>query len=218
MTIAGWLALLQPLQDPSCRLKKLILDCCAITDEVAAVLTNALANISMLRELDLSYSDVTATGWVGFSTVLRNPNSALEILDLSDNRINDHVMTSFADALANNNLLRELNLDLENVSYDGYTAFNNILCNDASILSTYHSNHSLEKLCHTINESSLPQDLRSLLRINREKSNSQAARIKIIKTHFSGSNQHTDLRSHGSTCSSDCHCLDGSRWRKRWKR
>ncbi len=101
-------------------MKKLILRYSAITDEVAAVLTNALANDSRLRELDLSYTHfVTATGWGGFSTVLRNPNSALEILDLSDNRINDHVMTSFADASANNNMLRELNLDLENVSYDG---------------------------------------------------------------------------------------------------
>ena len=142
MTIAGWLAFLQPLQDPSCRLKKLDLtsNANAITDDVAAVLTNALANNSMLRELDLSYSDVTATGWVGFSTVLRNPNSALEKLDLRGNLINDHVMTSFADALANNNLLRELNLDLENVSYDGYTAFNNILCSARvffTIISTF---------------------------------------------------------------------------------
>jgi hypothetical protein len=101
-------------------LKKLILRYSAITDEVAAVLTNALANDSRLRELDLSCNpDVTATGWVGFSAVLRNPNSALEKLDLRGNRINDHVMTSFADALANNNMVRELNLDLENVSYDG---------------------------------------------------------------------------------------------------
>ncbi len=145
MTIAGWLAFLQPLQDASCRLKKLILNSNAIIfDEVAAVLTNALANNSRLRELDLSYNHfVTATGWVGFSTVLRNPNSALEILHLSDICINDNVMTSFADGLANNNLLRELNLDLEIISCDGFTAFSNILCNNASILSTYRSNHSL---------------------------------------------------------------------------
>jgi hypothetical protein len=45
MNIAGWLALLQPLQGPSCRLEKL--------DEVAAVLTNAFASNSRLRELDL---------------------------------------------------------------------------------------------------------------------------------------------------------------------
>jgi len=275
MTIADWLAFLQPLQDPICRLKKLILNSNAITDEVAAVLTNALANISRLRELDLGFNrDVTATGWVEFSTVLRNPNSALEILDLGGNRINDHVMTSFAlqdprcrlkklilrysaitdevaavltnalandsrlreldlscnrdvtatgwavlrnpnsalekldlrgnrindhvmtsfaDALANNNMLRELNLDLENVSYDGYAAFINILCNNASILSTYHSNHSLEKLCHTDDESSLPENPLSLLRINREDSHSQAVRIKIIKIHFSGSNINTQI-------------------------
>jgi hypothetical protein len=134
MTIAGWLAFLQPLQDPSCRLKKLILIRAAITDEVAAVLTNSLGNDSRLRKLSLvSNRDVTATRWVGFSTVLRNPNSSLEKLDLRGNHINDHVMTPFADALANNNMLREL----------GYAAFSNILCNNASILSTFHSNHSL---------------------------------------------------------------------------
>ena len=43
-----------------------VLNSNAITDEVAAVLTNALANNSKLRELDLGYNrDVTATGWVG---------------------------------------------------------------------------------------------------------------------------------------------------------
>jgi hypothetical protein len=31
------------------------------------------------------------------------------------------------------------------------------------------------------------------LRINRENSNSQAARIKVIKTHFSGSNINTQI-------------------------
>jgi hypothetical protein len=89
MSIAGWLSFLQPLQDPSCRLKKLDLKFNAITDEVATALGNALANNSRLRELYLSFNpNVTATGWVGFSTVLHNPNSALEILDLRGNRIN----------------------------------------------------------------------------------------------------------------------------------
>ena len=123
-------------------------------------------------------------------------NSALEKLDLGRYRINDHVMISLADALANNNMLRELTLDLENVSYDGYAAFSNILCNNASILSTYHSNHSLEKLCWKINERSLPENLMSLLRINKENSNSQAAHIKIIKTHFSGSDINAQIFAH----------------------
>ena len=34
----------------------------------------------------------------------------------------------------------------------------------------------------------VPEELTSLLRINRENSVSQAARLKIIKTHFSGNN------------------------------
>ena len=64
--------------------------------------------------MDLSYNrDVTVTGWVGFLTVLCNPNLASEELYLVGHHINDHViMTSFAGALANNNMRRELNLDL----------------------------------------------------------------------------------------------------------
>jgi hypothetical protein len=55
-------------------------------------------------------------------TVVCNPNTALEILSLRFNVINDHVMTSFADALVNNIMLRELYLHLENISYDSYAA------------------------------------------------------------------------------------------------
>jgi hypothetical protein len=65
------------------------------------------------------------------------------------------------------------------------------LCNESRILSTYNSNHSLEKLQYT--DQALPDNLKSLLKINRENSNSQAARIKIIKTHFSGSDINTQM-------------------------
>ena len=196
VTIAGWQALFRPLlQNPNSVLVKLELSDSHITDEVAAALTIALANNSRLRELNLCHNPgVTATGWVGFSVVLRYPNTALEKLDLCFNHLNDHVITSFADALVNNNMLRDLNLqleNLENVSYDGYAAFTHTLCNNASILSTYQSNHSLVKLSYNVR--SLPENLISLLRINRENSTSQAARIKIIKTHFSGSDINTQV-------------------------
>ena len=61
--------------------------------------------------------------------------------------------------------------------------------NQSSILSTYHSNHTLQKLCpsYQYNDVYLPEDLRSLLRINRESSASDAARCKITNAHFSGS-------------------------------
>ena len=69
-------------------LEKLNLSGNGINDEVSAALSIALTNNSRLRELDLSRNlYVTATGWVGFSVVLRNPNTALEKMDLSDNQI-----------------------------------------------------------------------------------------------------------------------------------
>jgi hypothetical protein len=78
---------------------------------------------------------------------------------------------------------------------NGYAAFPHILCNSSSILSTFSSNHSLERLCSICNERTLPEDLRSLLRINKDNSNSQAARTKIIRTHFRGISINTQIFS-----------------------
>jgi hypothetical protein len=111
-------------------------------------------------------------------------------------------MISFADALANNHMLKDLDLDLgernlRQITAVGYAALSHMLCNKLSILSTFHSNHTLEKICHgKIQEAGryneyvdmlLPEDLRSLLQINRNHSTRDAARIKIIMTHFSDS-------------------------------
>ena len=55
-------------------------------------------------------------------------------------------------------------------------------------MSTYNSNHILSELSleHDGSRRPLPIDLASALQINRENGVSQAARLKIIKTHFSG--------------------------------
>jgi hypothetical protein len=50
------------------------------------------------------------------------------------------------------------------------------------IIDTFNSNHILEKLGYA---DDLAEEFESLLQINRENSPNQAARIKIIKTHFS---------------------------------
>ena len=68
---------------------------------------------------------------------------------------------------------------------DSYEPMANILCNNSSILNTFNSNHTLEIVCDKWNDSLLP--LKSLLQINRENSVKAAARLKIIKKHFSGS-------------------------------
>jgi hypothetical protein len=60
-------------------------------------------------------------------------------------------------------------------------------------MSTYDSNHTLSELSLDYDGSRrpLPIDLASALQINRDYSVSQAARLKIIKTHFNGSNINT---------------------------
>jgi hypothetical protein len=60
---------------------------------------------------------VTAAGWDTFSTVLRNSTLVLEEFHLGSNILNDHVIVSFADALAQNNKLRVLDLsDVDGVT------------------------------------------------------------------------------------------------------
>ena len=84
-------------------------------------------------------------------------------------------------------LLLELGNDFSGITSIGYAAFTRLLCNSSSIMSTYQSNHTLTRLCDRSCLKNLPEDLRFLLQLNEKNSVSQAARLKIIKTHFSGS-------------------------------
>ena len=104
-------------------------------------------------------------------------------------------MISFSDALANNRRLRVLELwPVQNrVTLTYHAAFAHVFPNNSSILSTCHSNHTLEKLCSESNEEVLQEGLRSLLQLNRVYCESQAARLKIIKMLFSGRDSNTQL-------------------------
>ncbi len=185
-TTAEWVTFLNILREPSSVLEKLHL---RVNDEVLDAVTVFLSNNNRLRELCLeSILQVADATWVAFSTVLGNPNSVLEKLDLQQYFFNDHVMNSFADKLVNNESLRELMFCRNN---DSYASFTRILCSNSSILGRYQSNHTLERLCSEDSKSLLPIELTSVLQINSENSKSQIARLKIIKTHFSGSDINT---------------------------
>ena len=178
------------LQNPNSSLEKLRVRCSSIDDEAIDTLKNSLVSNSRLKVLE-----VTAAGWAAFSTILQYPNSALEVLDLLRNCcIHNRVLFHFADALRNNSKMRELLLpDSNNITIDGYAAFSPILCDSASIVQTYHSNHTLEKLFNddrlriftTNRERKFPEDIRSLLQLNEDNKRSEAARLKIIHSHFS---------------------------------
>jgi len=126
----------------------------------------------------------------GFLFFLCNPNSALERLDLENPRgadtTNSQIMISFADMLTKNNRLKEYLLVRQEHIFDSYDAFTCILCNNSSILSTYYSNRTITTLCDTTSHYLLSNDLKVLLRLNEWHKESQVARLKIIKTHFSG--------------------------------
>jgi hypothetical protein len=154
---------------------------------------------STLKELDFSYNmDVPSAGWRMFVVVLSFPNIALEKLSLCHNHISNHLMVPLSDLLVNNKMLRELSIGSPDsrgkpdIIYGNLAAFTRILYDTSSILNTYNSNHTVEKLC---NEEvlRLSNDFMYLLRISKENSNSQAARIKVIIAHFSGSNIRTEI-------------------------
>ena len=74
-------------------------------------------------------------------------------------------------------------------------AFSHLLCNESSIIDTYNSNHTLQRIGSAMNDNYFfPTHLNSLFRINRDHGKVEAARRKIIKVHFSGtesSNMHS---------------------------
>ena len=172
------------------------------TDENIAALANALVNNRSLREINLSLiNGESEAGWSAFSPVLRNPESALEIIDLSKNSINDELVYSFSNALASNTKLKEFNVrGTFSITSNGFAAFTHLLCNSSSILTTYQSNHTLEELWKKNDDLdyddddgednqlkiTLPEDLINLLQLNKENSPNEAARFKIINSHFSG--------------------------------
>ncbi len=167
------------------------LEICQSVHSIANVLSGN--SNSRLRDLILFYTrGVTTASWEAFSTVLRNPNSKLERLNLSCNdSINNHVIDLLADSLTNNDKLKELIVG--GVACSGHhVAFSNICAtlthivyNTSSILSTYNSNHTLGEFRYLsfrdLEQRALPADLISLLRISRENNTSQATRLKIIK-------------------------------------
>ncbi|XP_059411536.1 NACHT, LRR and PYD domains-containing protein 1b allele 2-like isoform X7 [Carassius carassius] len=100
------------LKDPRCKLEKLWLSDCGVTDEGCAALTSALrSNPSHLRELNLSGNKLGASGVKMLSDLLKDPRCKLEKLWLMKCGVTDEGCASLASALRSNpSHLRQLNL------------------------------------------------------------------------------------------------------------
>jgi hypothetical protein len=187
ITSVGYRPLIHLLQRPSCRLESLALR--RLTDETVESIAVVLSTNTRLRELELRYnSQVSSTAWQILVTALRHSNTTLERLGLRYNPIDSHLMLSLTDLLANNRTLTELSIGGmigPDPSCGNPAAFTCILYDTSNILNTYNSNHTVEKLCEE-DRYWFSKELTSILRINKENDMNQAARIKIIKAHFSG--------------------------------
>uniref|UniRef100_A0A8C2EAD2 NACHT LRR and PYD domain-containing protein n=1 Tax=Cyprinus carpio TaxID=7962 RepID=A0A8C2EAD2_CYPCA len=100
------------LQNPHCKLEKLWLRDCDITDEGCSALASALrSNPSQLRQLCLSLNEIGDLGVKRLCAGLEDPHCKLEILWLNDCGFTDEGCAALASALRSNpSHLRELSL------------------------------------------------------------------------------------------------------------
>ncbi|XP_076835418.1 NACHT, LRR and PYD domains-containing protein 12-like isoform X2 [Brachyhypopomus gauderio] len=103
------------LEDPQCKIEKLQLSNCSITEEGCAALASALRSnpSSHLRELNLNFSEPGDSGVKQLSALLEYPHCNLETLQLSWCRITEEGCAALASALRTNpsSHLMELNLN-----------------------------------------------------------------------------------------------------------
>ncbi|KAG1948362.1 NACHT, LRR and PYD domains-containing protein 12-like [Pimephales promelas] len=117
------------IKDPQCKLEKLKLVNCGITDRGCADLTSALkSNPSHLRELNLIGNKLEVSGVNQLSAVLKDPDCKLEILRLSYCGVTDVGCSGLASALRSNpSHLRELDLSGNKLGDSGVNALSDIL-------------------------------------------------------------------------------------------
>uniref|UniRef100_A0A8C1EJL7 NACHT LRR and PYD domain-containing protein n=1 Tax=Cyprinus carpio carpio TaxID=630221 RepID=A0A8C1EJL7_CYPCA len=116
------------LADPHCKLEKLWLRDCGITDEGCAALASALtSNPSHLGHLSLTGNKLGNSVNL-LSDVLQNPHCKLEKLWLNDCDIKDEGCAALASALRSNpSHLRQLNLSLNKIGDSGVTLLSAVL-------------------------------------------------------------------------------------------
>jgi hypothetical protein len=89
--------------------------------------------------------------------------------------------------LANNSTLTTLHIGGDKITGRSWAALSHALCNKSSIENTYSSNHTL----HTLEKfddvrAEIPDDLSTLLRLNKNLDKASVRRQKILIYHFHG--------------------------------
>ncbi|XP_073716127.1 NACHT, LRR and PYD domains-containing protein 3-like, partial [Misgurnus anguillicaudatus] len=118
------------LKNPNCKLEKLELSWCGVTDKGCAALTSALRSNSHLRELNLHRNELRDSGVKLICDGLKNPTCKLEKLTLSMCDVTDEGCAALASALKSNpSHLRDLDLSHNNLSDSGVKLISDVLKN-----------------------------------------------------------------------------------------
>ena len=177
------MALATLLRRTTTKLEDLLISSNDIDDEGVEVLVHTLASHNKIKGLNLSSNQtITITGWAAVATLLESPGCNLEKLDVSFNNFGDEGALLFAKALANNSILKSLDLRACRFSHRGFAApFSKLLCDTSSVNNTYLSNHTLTNVG---NDNGVFGNVLDSLGINRSRLNKgQVAMSKILQHH-----------------------------------
>jgi hypothetical protein len=175
---------------PSCSLEKLSMHSTNVRDNELNLIGAALVENERLKYLDLSDNcDITAAGWQKFAKCLKNPFSALEELDLWGCQMDDKKAAVIFSNLAKNSCLKILHMKMHGrtavTTYQVWEVLFRALCDTSSIDSiAFSSNHALHTLDICSEENGAPEDVISLLEMNKHDSKAETARRKILKHHL----------------------------------
>ncbi|XDV23329.1 hypothetical protein PO909_027943 [Leuciscus waleckii] len=116
------------LQDKHCKLNKLMLRNCGLTEESCSALATVLRSNSNLKELDISNNNLQDSGVKKLQDGLENTNCTLEKLILSDCSITEEGYKALASALKSNpSHLIELDLTGNDPGQSGLKELNDLL-------------------------------------------------------------------------------------------
>jgi hypothetical protein len=164
ITLEGWQGFARSLSIPNKILQTIVLSQCEIDDQRASVIATALAEKTSVKVLDMSNNSITLMGLVLVFNILLNCKPSLEKLVLIENEV-------YVDQLTNTE----------------WNILSLALCNNSSIDMTYSSNHHFHTLELSYrDEEGIPDDILSLMQMNKNEIKSEIAHQKILKHHFLG--------------------------------
>ncbi|CAM4682972.1 unnamed protein product [Leuciscus chuanchicus] len=117
---SGMKQLANSLKNPSCKLQKLRLSCCRLTEKGFSSLASALrSNPFSLKELDLSNNFPGCSGIMQLFTVLGEKSCALEKMCLDSCKLTPDMCGLVAKGLSQNFSLKELNMSNNTLKDEG---------------------------------------------------------------------------------------------------